>query len=129
MDHQDRRRSYRYPSVVPGGVLCWESGGVPVEEPVRVVNVSLDGCLLECRRGPGNIPGLQLLLKCPGISFPDGIEGVLVGARHTIFRSRPVRMRFLNPLPFVSFKILVYGPDQEVPTPNVQEHEWDIYWR
>jgi hypothetical protein len=116
--------------VVREGTLCWESLGAPVERLVQLRNISLRGCLVECRGGPGHQPGLHVTLKCPSTADPEGIEGVLLGTRKPFLGAQRIRIRFLEALSFDAFKLLVYGPDDSmVKRDDIPEHEKDIYWR
>jgi hypothetical protein len=128
-DREERRGCCRYPAAIPGALLCWYSNGILVEEPIDLIDVSLQGCQVQCRSGPGQQPGLQLELKCPGIAFPDGIEGELVATRRSAAGTQEVRIRFKQPLSFDAFKAFVYGPEPLAREPSSPEHEWDIYWR
>lgn len=126
----DRRAWCRYPAVLQVAQLQWVSAGLTREGSGVLLNVSMQGCLLRMRSGPGSEPGLAVKLRTPGVEASDDIEGVLVASRRSLLGVRTLRIRFLRSLTFGSFKSLVYGPQPDpAPCTQVPEHEMDIYWR
>jgi hypothetical protein len=118
--------------VIKDGLLSWEQGGVAFEKPVQIENVSLRGCLLRSYSGPGNQPGLKLLLRAPGIDVEDqdAIEAVLISDTKFFLGRHRIRVRFLRSLPFAAFKSLVNGKEKTVNrSDDIPDYEQDGYWR
>jgi hypothetical protein len=127
----DRRRACRYPVGLADGSLGWWEGSSFVDTPCRIIDLSLVGCLVETRALPGVKEQQKVWLRPLGVSPGDWTEGVLVAARKPFFRPCQVRIRFLNDLPYESFKPLVFGVDKHRPSPagDRPEHEQDRIWR
>jgi len=70
-------------------------------------------------------------LRPAGLPQSDWPEGVIVSARKPFFRSWQIRIGFLAPVPYESFKTLVFGPDQleDIADRERPEYEKDHFWK
>jgi hypothetical protein len=127
----DRRRACRYLVALPDGSLRWWQDSRFVDTPCRMIDISLVGCMVESRSFPRRMKQRSVWFRPLGDPPVDWTEGVIVAARKPWFRKWRIRISFLAPFPYESFRSLVFGPahlrenaDRESP-----EHEKDHYWR
>jgi len=80
---------------------------------------------------PSRMERQSVWLRPLGVSPSDWTEGIIVSVRKPLFRKCQVRIAFLAPFPYESFKTLVYGPEhlRETAGPQLPEHEQDHFWR
>jgi hypothetical protein len=102
-----------------------------VELPVYLDNVSSAGCAARSDRPPVPQPGEPIWFKASGIDRFDWVVGTLISTRRSLLGKYKIRIRFLAPLPYDTFKFLVYWPDDgrpQIPGP-IPLHETDWLWR
>lgn len=120
MDPEDRRSVCRYPVVQTKGWLGWWEGPTFRSTDARLVDISLRGCMMTVDRLP---PEGQPVWFCPpGTNPSEWIEANLIEAHRRLLGPRVVRVAFLQPFPYETFKNLVYGPEALTgtnPTPEV----------
>ena len=107
-----------------------ESGAL-VEHPVDILDVSMGGCLIKSAKNLRLRPGEKVWLQAMGEISSPVMDGLVVSAVKPFFGSNSIRVRFLSPLSFQTFKMLVYGTE-EIDRPVVierPEHENDQFWR
>jgi hypothetical protein len=117
--------------VLPEASLGWWHDSSFITTPGRIIDISLYGCQVACRRTPG-WAAKQSIWVCPlGVSPRDWAEGIIISARKPFLGSCQLRFRFNSAFPYEAFKMLVYGPDQiaEVDRLETPEHEQDHLWR
>jgi hypothetical protein len=70
-------------------------------------------------------------LRALGVSSSDWTEGMIVSVRKPWLRNCRVRIQFLAPFPYESFKTLVYGTDylRDIADTGTPEHEKDHLWK
>jgi hypothetical protein len=127
----DRRRACRNPVVLPEASLGWWQDSTFMSTAGRIVDLSLYGCLVESWRFPPERER-QPVWVCPlDVSPRDWAEGVVISARKPLLRKCQLRIRFVAPFPYESFKTLVYGPGHllEVARDETPEHERDEFWK
>src|SRR5262249_5759502 len=100
----DRRRICRSRPLIRDVVLSWRKDDAIVEFPVSLENVSLHGCLAKSRGYPAPKRGESIWFKAPGSGCDDWVEGVLIEARKPFLGKCSIRIKFLAPLPYSSFK-------------------------
>jgi hypothetical protein len=126
----DRRRECRYSAEVNSVVLSWIECGAPVEHSVQLVDISMQGCLVNFRVAPRTQPGERVWLTVPGVNCTPVIDGVVVSAVKPFLRKCSIRIRFLAPLPFQTFKMLVYGGEGvDLNVRDRPDHENDQFWK
>lgn len=126
----DRRLSCRYPAAIKPVLLSFEESGFRVEHAAELANVSLQGCLVTSRRNPRIEPGGRVWIKIPGEFTYPAIEGAVVSAVKPFLARCAIRIRFLEPLAYRTFKRLVYG--EEGIDLNERErplYENDQFWK
>jgi hypothetical protein len=127
---QDRRDTCRYPAVTRNAVLSWDIGGSPVEYPVELENISMRGCLVRSRKLLSAQPGQAVRIALEDLESAAPIQGMLVSAVKPFLRRQIIRVRFVDPLPFLAFKMLVYGPEAlDLEQRERPDHETDQFWR
>ena len=127
---KDRRLACRYPAATKALILSLLESGSVVEHSVQLENVSMQGCLVKSRRVPRVQPGERVWLKVLGNITIPMIDGIVVSAVKPFFGKCSIRIRFLAPLPYQTFKMLVYG--SEVIYTNFRnrlDYENDQFWR
>ncbi len=126
----DQRLSCRYPAAIKAVVLSFEVSGSPVEHTAELTNVSMQGCLVLSRQNPHSEPGDRVWVKVPGEITCPVIEGAVVSAVKPFLARCAIRIRFLEPLAYRTFKRLVYG--EEGIDLNERErpvYENDQFWK
>ncbi len=102
----------------------------PVDQTVQLEDVSMKGCLVVSRRGPRMQPGDRVSLKALGAVASPVIEGIVVSDVKPFLGKRSIRIRFLAPLPYHTFKMLVYGTDGiDLNLRDRPVHENDQFWK
>ena len=127
----ERRRACRYVVAFPDGLLGWWEDSCFVNTPCRTIDVSLAGCLVESRPLPGRMEQQSVWFRALNVSPGDWTEGIIVAVRKPWFRKWQIRISFLAPFPYDSFRSLVFGPDhlREIAERDSPEHEKDHFWR
>jgi hypothetical protein len=87
--------------------------------------------MIESRRLPLRLVRKSVWLRAVGVSPSDWLEGIVVSGRKPIFRNCQLRIRFLAPFPYESFKTLVFVPDSDgtIAVPDTPEHEKNHFWK
>ena len=106
----DERRSIcRYKAIETRAWLGWWEGQQFHSTNARLVDISLRGCMMTVDRLP---PADQAVWFCPpGTTPSEWIEARLIESKRRLFGPRVVRIAFLKPFSYETFKHLVYGPD------------------
>jgi hypothetical protein len=105
----DRRSICRYSAVETRAWLGWWDDQDFRSTDARVVDISLRGCMMTVERLP---PQDQPVWFCPpGTTPTEWIEARLVESKRRFLGPRVVRIEFLKPFAYDTFKHLVYGPD------------------
>ena len=126
----DRRLACRYPAATKAVILSLIESGSQVGHSVQLENVSMQGCLAMSRRGPRVRPGERVWLKALGNITTPVIDGIVVSAVKPFLGKCAIRIRFLAPLPYLTFKMLVYGSEGiDMNLRDRPVHENDQYWR
>jgi hypothetical protein len=126
----DRRLACRYPAAARDGVLSTVESGSEADHLVQLENISMQGCIVQSRRCPSMQPGDRVLLKVLGGFASPSIDGIVVSAVKPFLGKRSIRIRFLAPLPYQTFKMLVYGSEGiDMNLRNRPEHELDQFWK
>jgi hypothetical protein len=126
----DRRDTCRYPVRTRTAVLCIDVQGSRVECPVEIENISMQGCLARSRKVPQIEPGQAVWLQLDGVTRTGPIDGVAVSCVKPFLRRYAIRIRFDEALPFLAFKLLVYGSDGiDLDRRDRPDHETDQFWR
>jgi len=135
-DHQvpgsnDRRRIRRVPVVIPDAILGWWDESNFTTIPVRLINLSLNGCLAESSERPGRAVGQAVWLRSLSVAPTEWTQGVLVSIEKPLFKRCQIRFSFLVTFPYESFKGLAYGPNhwRDVLAGGEDEHEQDHFWK
>jgi len=127
---KDRRLACRYPAATKAVILSLIESGSQVNHSVQLENVSMQGCLVMSRRGPRVQPGERVWLKSFGNSTTPVIDGIVVSAVKPFLGKCSIRIRFLAPLPYQTFKMLVYGSEEiDMNLRNRLDYENDQFWR
>jgi hypothetical protein len=87
--------------------------------------------MVESRRRPPQVDRQSVWLRLIGVSPSDWPEGIIVSVRKPLFRSCQIRIGFVAPFPYESFKTLVFGPDHlhDMADRDRPEHETDHFWK
>jgi hypothetical protein len=126
----ERRRAWRNPAAIHDVVLGWEKDGSRDELPAFLEDVSIEGCRASSRQLPTARPGEPIWFGLAGSHPAERIKGILVDARKPFLRKCSIRIKFLTPLPYATFKYLVYGPQAGHPKkPELREYETDQFWK
>jgi hypothetical protein len=127
----DRRRACRYLVALPESSLGWWEESSFVDTPCRTIDISLIGCMVESRPLPRRMARQSVWFRTLGVSPSDWTEGIIVAIRKPLFRKWQIRISFLAPFPYESFRSLVFGPDQlgETARRESLEHETDHFWK
>jgi hypothetical protein len=105
----DRRCAYRYEAVATKAWLGWWEAEHFRSTNAHLVDISLRGCMMTVDQLP---PPDQPVWFCPPGTCPsEWIEARLIESKRRLFGPRVVRIAFLKPFPYETFKHLVYGPD------------------
>ena len=126
----DRRVACRYPAAIKALILTLIESSSLVDHSVELENVSMQGCLVKSRRGPRVRPGERVWLKALGNITTPVIDGIVVSAVKPFLGKCSIRIRFLAPLPYQTFKMLVYGSEGiDMNLRDRPDYENDQYWR
>jgi hypothetical protein len=126
----ERRRACRSRAVVRDVVLGCQPDGSCDDLPASLENVSIDGCLAKSRSSPKARPGDTIWFGLAGSHPAERTEGILIEARRVFLGGYSIRVKFLTPLPYATFKHLVYGPQGPGQRPGVyRECETDKFWK
>jgi len=126
----DRRLACRYPAATKAVILSLIESGSQVDHSVELENVSMQGCLVKSRRGPRVQPGERVWLKALGDVTTPVIDGIVVSAVKPFLGKCAIGIRFLAPLPYQTFKMLVYGSEGiDMNLRDRPDYENDQYWR
>ncbi len=126
----DRRSTCRYHPATKDVILSLTESGTLADHPAELENVSMQGCLVKSRRNPNLLPGEQVWLKVAGDISTPVIDGIVVSAVKPFLGKRVIRIRFLEPLSYLTFKRLVYGEEEiETNRRKLPEYENDQFWR
>ncbi len=127
----DRRRSVRYRVHFGDAILSWCDGSSSLEQPARLIDLSLHGCLLELKKLPGKTGRQSVRLRFPAAASEEWVDGIVCSIRKPMFKRCQIRIAFLDSFPYQTFKKLVYGRDDfcgSLPE-DAPAHEQDHYWR
>jgi hypothetical protein len=127
----DRRRACRYLVALPDGSLRWWEDSRFVDTPCRIIDISLVGCMVKSRSFPRRMKQRSIWFRPPGDSPVDWTEGIIVAVHKPWFREWQIRINFLAPFPYESFRSLVFGPAHlgEAAERESPEYERDHFWR
>jgi hypothetical protein len=126
----DRRLACRYPAATKAMILSLIESGSAVERSIELENVSMQGCLVKSRRGPRVQPGERVWLKVLGDITTPMIDGIVDSAVKPFLGKCSIRIRFLAPLPYQTFKMLVYGSEGiDMNLRDRPDYENDQFWR
>ena len=126
----DRRIACRYLATTKQVILSNMQSGALADHAAELENVSMQGCLVKSRRNPNLLPGEQVWLKIPGDISTPVIDGIVVSVVKPFLGRCAVRIRFLEPVSYLTFKRLVYGEEAiETNRRELPEHENDQFWR
>jgi hypothetical protein len=127
----DRRSECRYRVDLPNALLGWQKDSSFTHVPVRLVSLSLTGCLVEMARIPGLESRQSVWVNPNDTTQSAWIEGHVASMRKRMLRNCEVRIKFLAPLGYEPFKTLVYGADhlRQSSQRSTTEHEWDQFWK
>jgi len=116
---------------MPDALLGWWDGSDFTTISVRLVNLSIKGCMVESRQLVGRAAQQPVWIRPLGVEPGEWIQAVVVRVQKPLLRQCQVRLTFLVPFPFESFKTLVYGADhcRVTDTGDTPEHEGDHFWR
>jgi hypothetical protein len=127
----DRRQVCRYPVIHPDASAGWWEDKHFCTARAQMIDISMSGCLMVLARGAKRAVGQPIWL-CPlELATADWIEGVVVAAHKPFLGPCSVRMTFLTPFPYESFKKLVYGTQHvdHRAGEDAPEHERDHFWK
>ncbi len=127
----DRRRSCRYGVMFPDALLGWSEGTSLIELPARLLDLSLQGCMLELRKRPARTPQQPVAVRSLADSSAEWVAGVVVSVRKPLIKPCRIRIVFREAFPYQLFKKLVYGTeDLRASSHNGgPAHEQDHYWK
>jgi hypothetical protein len=128
--YYDRRRVCRSRPVMRDMVLSWDKDQTIVQFPIWLENLSLHGCLVKSATRPALKPGEFLRVVVPGFEPVDGTEAILIESRKPVLRKCSIRIKFLLPLPYETFRFLVFGPEHhEMEQRILLDYETDQFWK
>ncbi len=127
----DRRGITRHPVVLPDALLGWWDQSNFTTISVQLVNLSIKGCMAESRQLVDRAEHQPIWIRPLGVKPGAWTEAVVVRVTKPLLRRCQVRLSFLVPFPFDSFRTLVYGPDhcRVAEQGDAPEHEGDQFWR
>jgi hypothetical protein len=127
----DRRRACRYPVVFQDSLLGWWQDACFVNEPAHLVDLSTTGCLAELARHSKLTTGQSVWIRPHKSSPAAWKEARVIAVRKPLFGKCTVRISFLVPFEYESFKQLVYGPEHlsNAPHSEALDHEKDEFWK
>ncbi len=102
-----------------------------MEKACQVIDISMAGCLVESASLPTRMEEQAVWLRIRDLSLVDWTEGVIVSAWKPWFRKSRIRIKFVSPLPYVTFGRLVFGEDYlcQFVERELPEHDRDHFWR
>src|SRR5262245_37036427 len=106
--YDERRRACRHAPIQRQVWLGWLEGSMFRVTPARLMDISMKGARLLADKSPA--VGQRIWFCPPGEPPPERVEAALVRVRKQLFRPREVRIIFLAPLPYETFKDIVFGP-------------------
>jgi hypothetical protein len=126
----EKRHSARNKVLIRDVLLGWQENGSMTESAASLEDVSVHGCLLRCSKRPVPRSGDGILFKVPGIEFSEWVPGILIEVKKPFLSDCLVRIRFLEPLSYATFKHLINGPEPEWVRKNkALEQELDRWWK
>jgi hypothetical protein len=127
----DRRRICRYPVTLHDALLGWWQEPSFTNTPVRLVNLSTNGCMVEAAQRPLLKPRQSVWIHPDDASGAGWIEGRIVSITKPLIGKYRVRISFLTPVAYEPFKKLICGPDNpgEIHRAEAPEHEMDHFWK
>jgi hypothetical protein len=127
----DRRRVCRYPVIFQDASLGWRLESEFMNTTVKLVDLSLNGCLIESPRHPDLSQQQSVWLHAHSSTVAEWTEGRIVSIKKTWTGKCRVRIAFLAPFAYEPFKELVYGREhfEEFPQHDSPEHERDHFWK
>jgi hypothetical protein len=127
----DRRRVCRHPVVYQDASLGWWLESEFKSTPVRLVDLSLNGCLIELARAPHLSAQQSIWLHAHSLAVAEWTEGRIVSSKKTWAGKCRLGIAFLAPMAYEPFKKLIYGREhfQESPPDDLPEHERDHFWK
>src|SRR5271157_68468 len=126
----ERRNTCRYPAMMKGAVVGWGEGESRSVFPATLENISMSGCLLKSSCKPSLEPGDRIYFRSTCLDEGEWIAGELVAAVKPFLRKCVIRIRFVSPLPFLLFKLLVYGSEGiDLQSLRRPDYESDQFWR
>jgi hypothetical protein len=126
----DRRRSCRYRVLLGDVLLGWWEGSTFVKVPAHMLDLSLQGCMLEMRRAPARTARQPVWVRSLVASSQEWTEGVVLAVRKPLIKRCRIRIAFRDSFPYQTFKKLVYGAEdfhgssRHEPAPHEQDHYW-----
>jgi hypothetical protein len=127
----ERRGACRYSVLAPDAWLGWWEAGSFVNTPVRIVDLSSGGCMVELSELPRRSQEEHVWFL-PAVQSPaEWTEGVVVALRNPSRRKCLVAISFVTPFAYAAFKNLVYGIENlsRVSSTETLEHERNDFWR
>jgi hypothetical protein len=129
---EDRRGSCRYPALTRECTLGWKVDGSMIEIPVYLENLSTGGCRVSSSRPLDPSPGEPIWFKTASVNPFHWIAGTLISTHSFLVGKLIIKIQFIDPLPYETFKFLIYGPD-DTRGPrrrgSIPSHETDKFWR
>jgi hypothetical protein len=127
----DRRRVCRYPVIFQDASLGWRLESEFMNTTVKLVDLSLNGCLIESPRRSDLSEKQSVWVHAHSATVAEWTEGRIVSIKKTWSGKCRVGIAFLAPIAFGPFKKLVYGREHcDEPAPqDLPEHERDHFWK
>jgi len=127
----DRRRVCRYPVIFQDASLGWWLESEFTSTPVRLVDLSLNGCLIELTGRPGLGAQQSVWVHAHSLTVAEWTEGRIASVKRTWSGKCRVGIAFLAPLAYEPFKKLIYGREQfeDCRPQDLPEHERDHFWK
>jgi hypothetical protein len=127
----DRRRMLRERVGFPDALLGWWDESNFTTRSVQLINLSMSGCLVEAPQHPRRAEQQAVWLRPLAVAPSEWIQGVVVSIHKPLFKRCRIRLSFLAPFPYDSYKALVYGADlpRDPLKEQTPEHEQDHHWK
>ncbi len=127
----DRRRVCRYPVVFQDASLGWWLKSEFTSTPVRLVDLSLNGCMIELTGRPNLVEQQSVWVHPHSLTVAEWTEGRIASLKRTWSGKCRVGIAFRAPLAYEPFKLLIYGRDilDESSNRDSPEHEQDNFWK
>lgn len=99
--------------------------------PVRLLNLSLSGCLIESHRRTKLTKQQAVWVQAHSVTVAEWTEGRIVSIKKTWTGKCLVGIAFLGTFPYEPFKKLIYGREicVESSQKDSPEHERDHFWK